>query len=120
MSAISTAVIESVTASANREVTNIPRSVLLVEGVFLPGNYHSRQSGNSMRNPPPPLSPTEKTALAHLTEQFEAGDPLDHEMAVDHCVSAGVVRGAAHDLIEQLCLKGYLYITEDGIHLTDP
>ena len=72
-----------------------------------------------MRNPPP-LSPNEETALTQLTAKIErADDPLAHETAVDHLVTAGFVRGAAHDLIEQLCVKGYLSATENELHLTD-
>lgn len=74
-----------------------------------------------MQNPPPPLTPNEEAALEHLEEQSEVdGDPVAHEAAVDHLVTAGFVRGAAGDLIEKLRLKGYLSAVEGELHLTDP
>jgi hypothetical protein len=73
-----------------------------------------------MRNPPTPLTPNEESALEQLEERFEVdGDPLAHEAVVDHLVTAGFVPGAAGDLIDQLCVKGYLYAVEGELHLTD-
>jgi hypothetical protein len=67
----------------------------------------------------PPLSPNEQAALNQL-EQSAAEDTLAHERAVEQLTSAGFVAPAAHDLIVQLCLKGYLADSETGLRLTDP
>jgi hypothetical protein len=60
---------------------------------------------NSMRTPPTPVS-NEQAALEQLEERFEVDDePLTHDMAVDHLLTAGFERGAAVDLIEYLRMK---------------
>jgi alkylhydroperoxidase family enzyme len=69
-----------------------------------------------MNRTQPPLSSNEQAALDYL-EQSAAETPLAHERAVEQLIDAGFVAPAAHDLIDQLYLKGYLDEGNDEIRL---
>lgn len=74
-----------------------------------------------MRTAATPLSPNERETLSQLEALFETTDEtVARETAIDHLVTAGFVRDAATDLTTQLQLKGYLSVTENEFHLTDP
>lgn len=71
-----------------------------------------------MRRALTPLSPNEQAALDQLEPCGDAGIVM-HEKAVEQLIDAGFVAPAAHDLIERLCHKGYLYEIDDRLRLTN-
>ncbi len=73
-----------------------------------------------MVNSRTPITSSEEAALDHLEQYLDtAGDdePLTREDAVAYLMEQGVERADAHEHIEQLLLKGYLYEVHDELRL---
>ncbi|UPM45111.1 hypothetical protein [Halocatena salina] len=73
-----------------------------------------------MRNQQTPLEPTEKDALERLREEYEpVVDSFSREVAVDALVEIDLETAVAHNVLDRLLSKGYLYAVDDELHITD-
>lgn len=73
-----------------------------------------------MRSRQTPLRPREEEALERLHVDYEpVADSFSREVAVDTLGEIGLEPSAAHTVLDQLLLKGYLYAVDEDIHITD-
>jgi hypothetical protein len=70
-------------------------------------------------NPPTPLTPRERKALARFAQWVDGrDDPKPRERVIEQLTTEEVNTAAAQRLLAQLLAKGYLY-EADGIRLTN-
>lgn len=73
-----------------------------------------------MRNQQTPLEPTEEAALERLRTDYEpVVDSFSRGVAVDTLNEIDLEAAAAHNVLDRLLSKGYLYAVEDELHITD-
>lgn len=71
-----------------------------------------------MENSSTPLTPSQESALGLIMQGVDDDETITHNEAVDLLTTGGFERPEAHDLLEQLLLKGYLYEATGGLRLT--
>lgn len=73
----------------------------------------------TMHNSSTPLSPREEDALERLESHYETiqDNRVTRQMAVDHLTSSGFESADAHNCVQQLILKGYLYEVDEELRI---
>lgn len=72
-----------------------------------------------MRNDQTPLGPVEEAALERLRADYEpVADSFSRATAVDILGGIDIETSVAHNVLDRLLLKGYLYAVDDELHIT--
>lgn len=73
-----------------------------------------------MGNKQTPLGPIEEDALARLHADYEpVDDSFSREVAVDTVSEIDLEASVAHNVLDRLLSKGYLYAVDDELYITD-